>query len=134
GSTFVPLILGSDKTTVSVRTGNNKFYTLYLSVGHVWNSVRCAHWDALVLIAFLTIPKTTKEHAGDTAFQKFHWQLFHSLLATILNPLNPAMSTPEVVVFGDGHFHHVVYGLGPYIADYEEQALLTYIVQGWCPR
>ncbi|KIK75502.1 hypothetical protein PAXRUDRAFT_172675, partial [Paxillus rubicundulus Ve08.2h10] len=58
GSTFVPLILGSDKMTVSIRMGNNKFYPLYLSVGNVQNSVRRAHWDALVLIAFLGIPKS----------------------------------------------------------------------------
>ncbi|KAI6097637.1 hypothetical protein EDD17DRAFT_1490076, partial [Pisolithus thermaeus] len=28
GSTFAPIILGSDKTTVSVATGNNEFYPL----------------------------------------------------------------------------------------------------------
>ncbi|KAG2029374.1 hypothetical protein BDR03DRAFT_936844 [Suillus americanus] len=35
------------------------------------------------------------------------------------------MTKPEVVRFGDGHYRHVVYGLGPYIADYEEQVLLA---------
>lgn len=44
------------------------------------------------------------------------------------------MTTPEVVRFPDGHFRKVVYGLGPYIADYPEQALLACIVQGWCPK
>ncbi|KAF7368210.1 hypothetical protein MVEN_00140700 [Mycena venus] len=34
----------------------------------------------------------------------------------------------------DDHFRRAIYGLGPYIADYPEQALLTYIVQGYCPR
>jgi hypothetical protein len=28
----------------------------------------------------------------------------------------------------------VIYGLGPYIADYPEQALLACIVQNWCPK
>jgi hypothetical protein len=54
---FVPIILGSDKTTVSVATGQNEFYPLYLSIGNVKNHVRRAHKDALVLIAFLAIPK-----------------------------------------------------------------------------
>jgi len=44
------------------------------------------------------------------------------------------MTTPEVVCFPDGHFRRVIYGLGPYIADYPEQALLACIVQGWCPK
>ena len=44
------------------------------------------------------------------------------------------MTTPEVVRCPDGHFRRVIYGLGPYIADYPEQALLACIVQGWCPK
>ncbi|KAJ6480604.1 hypothetical protein C8R47DRAFT_1074339 [Mycena vitilis] len=35
GSTFVPVILGSDKTTVSVATGQNEYYPLYMSNGLV---------------------------------------------------------------------------------------------------
>ena len=55
---FVPVILGSDKTTMSVATGQNEFYPLYLSIGNVHNSVRCAHRNAVALIAaFLAIPK-----------------------------------------------------------------------------
>ncbi|KAF8259052.1 hypothetical protein EI94DRAFT_1774026 [Lactarius quietus] len=79
---LVPLILGSDKTAVSVVTGQNEYYPLYLSIGNVCNNVHCAHRNALVLLGFLDIPKSN---------------------------------------------------IGPYIADYPEQALLTCIVQGWCP-
>ncbi|KAI0244925.1 hypothetical protein BJV78DRAFT_1277591 [Lactifluus subvellereus] len=64
----------------------------------------------------------------------FRHQLFHSSLAAILEPLRPAMMTPEVMRCPDGHFRCVIYGLGPYIADYPEQALLACIVQGWCPK
>ena len=52
----------------------------------------------------------------------------------ILDPLKAAMTLPEVVRFGDGYHRRVIYGLGPYIADYEEQALLACIVRGWCAR
>jgi len=54
---FVPIILGSDKTTVSVATGDNSFYPLYLSIGNVQNHIRRAHQNAVVLIGFLAIPK-----------------------------------------------------------------------------
>ena len=54
---FVPIILGSDKTTVSVATGQNDFHPLYLSIGNVQNHIRRAHKNALVLIGFLPIPK-----------------------------------------------------------------------------
>lgn len=58
GAAFIPIILGSDKTTVSVATGQNDYYPLYLSIGNVHNNVRRAHRDALVLVGFMAIPKS----------------------------------------------------------------------------
>ena len=58
GSTFVPIILGSDKTTVSVATGQNDYYPLYLSIGNIRNNVRHAHRNGVVLIGFLAMPKS----------------------------------------------------------------------------
>ena len=65
GTSFVPVILGSDKTTVSVATGQNEYYPLYLSIGNVRNSVRRAHRNAVAVIAFLEIPKSkSTAHSG----------------------------------------------------------------------
>jgi hypothetical protein len=57
GAMFVPFILGSDKTTVSVATGHNEYYPLYASIGNVQNQVRRAHRNAVSLLGFLAIPK-----------------------------------------------------------------------------
>ena len=54
---FIPIVLGSDKTTTSVATGQHEYHPIYLSVGNVRNHVRRAHKDALILIGFLPIPK-----------------------------------------------------------------------------
>ncbi|KAJ3505225.1 hypothetical protein NLJ89_g7528 [Agrocybe chaxingu] len=134
GAMFAPVILGSDKTTVSVATGQNDFYPLYASLGNVHNSVRRAHRNAVSLIGFLSIPKTSKEYAEKADFRKFRRQLFHSSLEHILSSLCPHMTTPRITRCCDGHFRRVIYGLGPYIADYPEQALLACIVQNWCPK
>ena len=56
---IIPVILGSDKTTVSVGTGNNEYWPVYLSIGNLHNKVRLAHRDGLVLLGFLPIPKGT---------------------------------------------------------------------------
>ena len=45
-----------------------------------------------------------KEHASDATFHKFRQQLFHRSLAAILSSLKPAMTTPKVVKFSEGHF------------------------------
>jgi hypothetical protein len=55
---FVPVILGSNKTTVSVATGHNKYYPLYASIGNVQNHVRQGHRNVVSLVGFLTIPKS----------------------------------------------------------------------------
>lgn len=44
------------------------------------------------------------------------------------------MKTPTVLRCPDGHYRRAIFCLGPYIADYPEQAILCGIVQGWCPR
>ena len=43
GLMFVPIILGSNKMTVSVATGQNEYYLLYMSIGNVHNGVCQAH-------------------------------------------------------------------------------------------
>ncbi|KAF9497935.1 hypothetical protein BDN71DRAFT_1481481 [Pleurotus eryngii] len=134
GAMLVPVVLGSDKTTVSVATSNNEFYPLYGGIGNVHNNVRRAHRDAISLIALLAIPKTSREYQNDTDFRKFRRQLFHTSLYYILQSLKPYMTHPRVSKCSDGHFRRAIYSLGPYIADYPEQALLACIVSGWCPK
>ncbi|KAG6835838.1 hypothetical protein H0H93_014083 [Arthromyces matolae] len=134
GAMFVPVILGSDKTTVSVATGQNDFYPLYAAIGNVHNAVRRAHRNALSLIGFLAIPKASKEYADNADYRKFRRQLIHTALEKILSSLRPYMTEARITRCADGHFRRVIYGLGPYIADYPEQVLLACIVQNWCPK
>ena len=55
---FVPVVLGSDKTTVSVGTGHTEYYPLYISLGNVHNNVWRAHHGAVSILAFLAMPKS----------------------------------------------------------------------------
>ncbi|KAJ7877130.1 hypothetical protein B0H13DRAFT_2235917 [Mycena leptocephala] len=107
GSMFVPIILGSDKTTFR-RNGDS--------------------------IGFLAIPKTDRENQDSAEFRTFRWNLFHGSLRHILQSLKPGMTVPEVALFADGHYRRVIYSLGPYITDYPEQVLLACVVQGWCAK
>lgn len=151
---FVPVILGSDKTTVSVATGNNEYWPVYGSIGNIHNNVRRAHGGGLVLIAFLSIPKSihfskytfhwqsfnnffllaNNLHSQCPDFRQFRRKLYHTSLSTILESLRPGETIPEVYRCPDGHFHRILWGVGPYIADYQEQVLLACVVQQWCCR
>jgi hypothetical protein len=150
---FCPVILGSDKTTVSVATGQNEYYPLYASAAVIQNHVRRAHRNGLALIGFLSIPKSKlqptnsfmyfiqnllysaeRNEQDSIEFRRFRRQLFHASLTKILQPLKPWMTKPHVTRCADGHFRRVIYGFGPYIADYPEQCLLACVVSGWCPK
>jgi hypothetical protein len=57
GTMLVTVILGADKTTVSIATGHTEYHPVYLSLGNLDNSMRRGHRDLVIPIAFLAIPK-----------------------------------------------------------------------------
>ncbi|KAF8868620.1 hypothetical protein CPB85DRAFT_1554794 [Mucidula mucida] len=119
GTTLCSVILGSDKTTVSVATGQNNYYPLYLSNGLIHNNVRPAHRNGVTLIGFLAIPKGDREATDSVEFRRFKRELFHASLREILEPLRAGMTDPEVVLYATGTI---------------DQVQLACIVQGWCAR
>ncbi|KAJ2925637.1 hypothetical protein H1R20_g11456, partial [Candolleomyces eurysporus] len=125
GCMLCPVVLGSDKTTVSVATGHVEYHPLYLSIGNIHNTIRRAHRNAVVPIGFVAIPKSDRKYDNDTAFRKFKRELYHSSISRILRPLRNGMVTPVVQRCPDGHFRRVIYELAAFIADYPEQVALA---------
>jgi hypothetical protein len=54
---FLPIIAGSDKTTVSVATGHQEYHPVYISPGIISNTARRGHRNGVLPVAFLPIPK-----------------------------------------------------------------------------
>ncbi|KAJ8096280.1 hypothetical protein PM082_011435 [Marasmius tenuissimus] len=134
GSMLCLVIIGSDKTTVSVATGQNDYYPAYLSNGNITNNARHSHKGGVLLFMFLAVPKTDCSHQDSAEFRRFRRHLFHQLLRHVFDHLRPYMTAPDIVKLADGYYRRVVYSLGPYIGDYPEQVLLACIVQGWCAQ
>ncbi|KAJ7754298.1 hypothetical protein B0H14DRAFT_3096710 [Mycena olivaceomarginata] len=119
GSMYTPLFSGSDKTTVSVATGNVEYHPGYISLGNLHNGIRGGHRNGVVPFVFLAIPKVSdRKYDNDPEFRKFKTA--------------PGMTTPVVRRCPDGHFRRIIYDFGPFIADYPEQVMLASIVQNWC--
>jgi Plavaka transposase len=147
---FVPVIAGSDKTTVSVATGHQEYHPVYISAGNISNIARRSHGGGMMPAAILPIPKgaqfvfnfkyltdmnlASRTERETDEYRTFCRQLFHACLAYLFTPIKPAMTTPDVALCPDGHYRRVIYGLGPYIADYPEQVWLAGVVSGWCPK
>ena len=88
-----PIILGSDKTVVSVATGHVKYHPVYLSIRLVHNTIRHGHQNVVIPIGFLAIPKCTsfyyiqwsnliqlqadRKYNDDISFRKFKRQMYH---------------------------------------------------------
>ncbi|KAF8985645.1 hypothetical protein BDQ17DRAFT_1494815 [Cyathus striatus] len=115
---FIPIIAGSDKTTVSVATGHQEYHPVYMSPGNLTNMTCQSHGNAVLPVASLPIPKTSKKHRKSKTFKTFICQLFHACLVKIFSPLEPGMTTPELILCPD--------------ADYPEQVWLSGIIQNWC--
>ncbi|KAE9393343.1 hypothetical protein BT96DRAFT_1051714 [Gymnopus androsaceus JB14] len=97
---YCPIILGANKTTVSVATGHVEYHPLYLSI-------------------------VDQKYNNDNNFCIFKKQLYHSSLVSILSLLRPAMTTPVVHQCPNGYFWHIIYDLAAFIADYPEQVMLA---------
>ena len=80
------------------------------------------------------MPTADKQYEDSLEFRRFLQQLFHISLVRILQAIKLWMRKPRITRCGDGHLRRVIYGLGPYIADYPEQVLLACVVSGWCPK
>ncbi|KAH9916928.1 uncharacterized protein B0H18DRAFT_1087215 [Fomitopsis serialis] len=134
GAMLATAVVGADKTTVSVASGDQEFHPVYVSLGNLHNDARRGHGESVIPLAFLAIPKGSNEDENDAEFRIFKKQIYHRSLAHIFEPLRPWMTTPRVTLCPDGHFRRVIYSLGPFIADYPEQVYLSGVVQGWCPK
>ena len=55
---LVPVIAGSNKTTVSVATGHQEYHPAYVSPGIISNTARRGHGNGVLPVAFLPIPKS----------------------------------------------------------------------------
>lgn len=105
--------------------------------------VFCRYRKVSLKVSFSEVPPffgadhhfpATREHQDSVAFRQFRRQLLHTSIARILLPLKEWMTKPKITRCADGHWRRVVYGLGPYIADYPEQCVLACVVSGWCAR
>lgn len=79
-------------------------------------------------------PSAGREQDLDELFRVFRRRIFHNAVSGILEPLKPGMLEPVILRCPDGHCRRVIFGLGPYIADYPEQVLVTCVKTGGCPK
>ncbi|KAJ8095648.1 hypothetical protein PM082_022973 [Marasmius tenuissimus] len=133
GAMYCGIMLGADKTTVSVATVHVEYHPLYITVGNLHNSARRGLRGGVALIGFLASTKAGRKYDDDNDFRVFKKRLYHSSIAAILQSLKPAMKTLVVRLCPDGYHRRIIYDLAAFIADYPEQVFLAGIAQEGCP-
>jgi hypothetical protein len=64
GAMLVPVIAGSDKTTISVATGHQEYHPVYMSPGNFTNTARRGPGNSVLPVAFLPIPKSKRQYSN----------------------------------------------------------------------
>lgn len=150
GAMYCSIILGADKTMVSVAIGHVKYHPLYISLSNFHGSLQCTHHNTVILIGILAISKcmwfkflsllcnqlTLHPHKWP---QVWLWSRISNLQVQALSFINlstlqPAMQTPVVCHCPDDHYCRVIFDLVCFIADYPKQVYLSGIIQNWCPK
>ncbi|QRV96544.1 hypothetical protein RhiJN_24562 [Ceratobasidium sp. AG-Ba] len=132
-ATVVPVILSSDKTKMTVFSGNQKAWPVYLTIGNISSDIRrCPSECATLLIGYIPVSNLSNI-SNKTDRSEASWQLFHTCLESILEPLKTLSRTGMDVLCADGGVRRVFPILASYIADHPEQTTIACVRDSCCP-
>ena len=118
------VVLSSDKTNISVISGNRVAYPLLISLANIAPEIQSkTSLHSYLLLALLPVAKFTHKH---TCIQSLlQDRLTHAALAKVLEPLKIAARVGYMMNDPAGNLHYCYTLLAAYIADTPEQTLLA---------
>ncbi|KAG9123862.1 hypothetical protein FRC07_013710 [Ceratobasidium sp. 392] len=132
-ATIAPLIIATDKSKMTVFSENQKAWPVYASLGNISGELRRKPSEhAMILIGF--IPVSNLSNISDpTERSECRWQLYHSCMESILEPLKELSRLGMDVRCADGGLRRVFPILAIHIANFPEQALISCVRESFCP-
>ena len=124
GATLLGVVLSSDKTNISVMTGNQMAHPLLLSLANIDSDIRSkGSLHAHLLLALL--PVVSFIHPKTRVRSLLADRLVHESLDFVLNPLKVATAVGIMMNDPVGNLRYCFTPLVAYIVDTPEQTLLS---------
>ena len=124
GATLLGVILSSDKTTISVMTGNRVAYPLLISLANIQQNYRLkSSHSTFMLLALLPVAKFI--HPDTRIRTLLQERLIHECLDIVLQPLKNAAISGEIMTDPLGIKQRCYTMLASYIVDTLEAQLLA---------
>ncbi|KAG8712846.1 hypothetical protein FRC09_019402 [Ceratobasidium sp. 395] len=132
--TIVPIIVASDKTSMTKLSGNQSAYPVYLSIGNISKSYRRqASKHATVIIGYLPIDEFS-DVPGKVLRTRLKSELVHRAMKIIFEPLEEAGRTGVEMWCADGYLRRVYPMLAAFVGDWPEQCDMACVVRSGCPK
>lgn len=133
GATVVPIILGSDKTQLSVFSGDKSSWPVYLTIGNIPKADRrCPSKRTQTLLGYLPISKL-KIFAAKSTRKIEIYRLFHRCMRILLGPLYSAGSHATEMVCADSAIRDCHLFLVANVCDHPEMCLVGCCQENVCP-
>ncbi|QRV93061.1 Zn-finger protein [Ceratobasidium sp. AG-Ba] len=131
--TVVPLIIASDKTTLSTMAGGQQAYPVYLTIGNISKDIRRkASKRATIILGYLPVD-SFKDVSNRSLRSELQGELLHRSMEVIMEPLKTASSKGVPMWCADGYLRHVYPTLAAFVGDWPEQNDASCTVRSGCP-
>ncbi|KAG8700746.1 hypothetical protein FRC09_005778 [Ceratobasidium sp. 395] len=132
--TIVPLIIATDKTSMTKLSGNRSAYPVYLTIGNISKAYRRqVSKHATIILGYLPVDDFANV-PGKVLRARLRGELIHCVMRTIMEPLEEAGRQGVKMWCADGRLCRVYPLLAAFVGDYPEQCDMAGVVGSGCPK